>query len=224
MTDSKKRAVAKRRNPVTKEEVFAAADQIQSEGDVPTATLIVARVGGSFTTVGKFFHEWKAVQQSNEIAVSEPVPESIRDEIERSSVLIWEAALTLANARLSAEREALAKDRAELEQERDEAAQLVDQLREELDELTEEVEGHLSEIEALRTRVRAHEIVEAQLAELKAELAAATRAEREAREKAARLEGQLAESRAQLRAVTLDDGARLKRGTKTAGPTSGRGA
>jgi len=166
----------------TKEQVFAAAAELQAAGQKPTLEAIRQRLGGSYTTLAPLLREWKAAQAvaADVPTPSEPVPESITKRMEEAAREVWKAALDLANGRLTEERGAMEKARGELESERDEAVALADRLTVDLDtaraevtRLTGEVAAMQAELEKQREAERERAQSDAvQLAELRGRLAA----------------------------------------------------
>jgi chromosome segregation ATPase len=166
---------------VTKEQVFAAADELQSAGQKPTLEAIRQRLGGSYTTLAPLLREWKAAQAvANAPSTSEPVPESVVSRMEEAAREVWKAALDLAASRLQAERAALETERTALESERDEAVALADGLAADLDAARAEAKRRTGEVAALqaemekqreaeRERAQADAVV---IAELRGRLAA----------------------------------------------------
>jgi len=130
---------------ITKEQIFAAADQLDSIGQNPTLNNIrKALGGGSFTTISDAMSEWKGRKQAKESPLREPAPQALAERITELGMDIWAVALDLANGRLAAEREALEVVRGQLETEKQEAAELADQVTAELEAL----QGRVSALEA----------------------------------------------------------------------------
>jgi len=129
---------------ITKEQIFAAADQLDSIGQNPTLNNIrKALGGGSFTTISDAMSEWKGRKQAKESPFREPAPQALAERITELGMDIWAVALDLANGRLAAEREALDVVRDQLEAEKQEAAELADQVTAELEVL----QGRVSALE-----------------------------------------------------------------------------
>jgi multidrug efflux pump subunit AcrA (membrane-fusion protein) len=154
---------------ISREQVFAVADELQANGQKPTLEAIRQRLGGSYTTLAPLLREWKAAQVAGDVPMSEPVPENIAGRLEDVAAEIWRAALDLANSRLAEEREALEEARAALESERDEAVELADGLAADLDAARAELDAARAELDAARERAQADAV---QMAELRGRLAA----------------------------------------------------
>ena len=119
---------------ITKDQIWAAADELDGAGKPPTLAAVRKAVGGgSFTTIQDAMTEWKAKRQAKEAPIKEPAPQALTDRLSEVGAEIWSMALQLANARLAADRETLEAERVQMEADRQEAADLADQLNEELD-------------------------------------------------------------------------------------------
>lgn len=191
---------------ITREQIWAAADEIDAAGQNPTLAAVRKAVGGgSFTTIQDAMTEWKAKKAKKAAKASplrEPPPASLAERLQELAGDVWTTAMEMATARLEVEREALEKARAELDAARLEAAELADQLTAELDEARARVvelergaAAMQSETAGLRERLAVAEAKEAETSRRmhverqaadQARLAAAA-----AREDAARLQGQV---------------------------------
>ena len=119
---------------ITREQIFAVADEIDAAGQ--NATLAAVRKalgGGSFTTISDGMTEWKARKAAKETPLREPAPSAVADRLAELGSEIWTSALELANARLVTERQALEAARLHLEADKAEAAELADQVTAELE-------------------------------------------------------------------------------------------
>ena len=119
---------------ITKDQIFAVADEIDAAGQ--NATLAAVRKalgGGSFTTISDGMTEWKARKAAKETPLREPAPSAVADRLAELGSEIWTSALQLANGRLVTEREALEAARLHLEADKAEAAELADQVTAELE-------------------------------------------------------------------------------------------
>lgn len=189
--------------PLTREQIWTAANELDAAGQKPTLAAVRKAVGGgSYTTIQEAMVEWRARRAAKELPAREPAPQAVADRLAELGAEVWAAALDLANARLASEREALDEARAEADAARVEAMELADQLTVDLDEATrraaalEEAEqAACTEAEQLRQRLAAAESrcaeLERQAAELRRENDQAQAAAGEARERAASLAGRL---------------------------------
>ncbi len=119
---------------ITRDQIFAVADEIDAAGQ--NATLAAVRKalgGGSFTTISEGMTEWKARKAAKETPLREPAPTAVADRLAELGSEIWSHALELANGRLATEREALEAARQQLEADKAEAAELADQVTAELE-------------------------------------------------------------------------------------------
>jgi len=119
---------------ITKDQIFAVADELDAAGQ--NATLAAVRKalgGGSFTTISEGMTEWKARKAAKELPFREPAPSAVADRLAELGAEIWSSALELANGRLAIEREALEAARLQLEADKAEAAELADQVTAELE-------------------------------------------------------------------------------------------
>jgi len=168
----------------TKEQVWAAADELAAEGKNPTLAAVRERLGGgSYTDISAAMQVWKANRQAAAAPIREPAPAAVTERLGELGGEIWAIALELANSRLQAEREALEQARQELEASRQEAADLADQLSADLDAAqatiqrqAEQIAADTAEIERLQAELRTQ--VEALTAAVhRADTAEAARAE-----------------------------------------------
>jgi chromosome segregation ATPase len=120
---------------ITKEQIFAVADELDATGQNPTLAAVRKVIGGgSFTTISEAMTEWRAGRAAKAAPIREPAPQAITERLGELGAELWASALDLANGRLAAEREALEAARDETEAARQEASELADQLSVELDE------------------------------------------------------------------------------------------
>jgi len=136
---------------ITKDQIFAVADELDAAGQ--NATLAAVRKalgGGSFTTISEGMTEWKARKAAKESPLREPAPSAVADRLAEFGAEIWSSALELANGRLATEREALEAARLQLEADKAEAAELADQVTAEL----EVVKATLSSANAAEKQAR----------------------------------------------------------------------
>jgi chromosome segregation ATPase len=120
---------------IGKDDIFRVADELDAQGLNPTLAAVRKSLGGgSFTTISEAMTEWKAKKAAKETPLKEPAPQSIQDQMAELATEVWAMALSLANGRLSSERQALEEARLQLEAERKEAAELADQVSADLEE------------------------------------------------------------------------------------------
>lgn len=120
---------------ITKDQIFAVADELDSVGKNPTLAAVRKQLGGgSFTTISEAMNEWRARRTAQIAPTREPAPQAIMEKLVVFGGELWALAMEMANNRLAAEREALESARQEMEETRQEVAELADQLASELDE------------------------------------------------------------------------------------------
>ena len=124
---------------ITRDQIFAIADQLDSEGNNPTLAKVRKQLGGgSYTTISEVMAEWK-VRKFARSAQSqrEPLPQQLVERLGDFGGDLWQLALELATIRYSAEREAQEVVRTEQEVEKREAVELADHLSAEVERLQE---------------------------------------------------------------------------------------
>lgn len=201
---------------ISREQIWAAADELDAAGQNPTLASVRKAVGGgSFTTIQDAMTEWKARRAAKESPLREPAPQSIGDRLVELGGEVWAAALEMANVRLASEREALELARSETEASRQEAAELADQLTVELDEargraaaLEAAEEAARSEAADLRQRLA---VAEARAVEIERQAEAARQEATEARSEAAAAREGAAGIAGRLGAVEAQNAALLAR-------------
>lgn len=112
---------------ITKEQIWAAADEIQLLGKVPTLAAVRQMLGetGSFSTIAPAMADWRA-QQTKTTDIKTPIPEAFSVRVGQLAEHVWGEALGVADELVSSERDALRAARRELETEREEMASLLD--------------------------------------------------------------------------------------------------
>lgn len=119
---------------ITKDQIFAIADELDAAGKNPTLAAVRTALGaGSFTTISDAMNDWKARKASRETPLREPAPQAVTDKLAEFGAEIWTLGLALANARFAAEREELETARLQIEAEKAEVAEMADHLSTELD-------------------------------------------------------------------------------------------
>ena len=113
---------------ITKDNIFAAADELQRLGKSPTLIAVREVLGetGSFSTIAPIMAEWRALQAKTS-AAKMPMPEAFSARMRQQAEHVWADALGVADELVSSERDALRAARKELDGERAEMASLLDQ-------------------------------------------------------------------------------------------------
>lgn len=112
---------------VTRDKVFAAAEQLQQAGTKPTMSAVKDILGGgSFSTINPLVNEWKETKRQAVAVIKTPVPETVTKALNLVADQVWAAAQEESEKSVAVEREALhsaAKELAERE------AELLDVIR-----------------------------------------------------------------------------------------------
>lgn len=128
---------------VTRDKVFAAADQLFNAGDKPTMVKVKDILGGgSFSTISPLLGEWKESKRQATTIVKAPLPESVSRALSQVADQVWSAAQEESEKSVAGEREALHAASVELAERE---AELLDAIRSnELDirTLTEKLEAN----------------------------------------------------------------------------------
>jgi len=198
---------------ITKEQIFAIADELDSAGQNPTLANVRKQLGsGSYTTISEGMNEWRARKASQVAQIREPAPAAITDRLADLGADVWAVALEMANNRLVAEREALEVVRQEAEAARQETAELADQLAHDLDAaksqiaaLATTVANAEAETDALRERLAAMSeraaTAEARTEEIRTELNHAHQETQMARQEAVKAREESATLRGRLESL-----------------------
>jgi hypothetical protein len=136
---------------ITKDDIFRAADEIESLGLSPTLAAVRKTLGGgSYTTISDVMSEWKLTKATKSTPLRDPAPQAIHDQMTKAGSEIWSLALSLANGRLETERQTLMELRMGIEAERCEATELAEQVSVEL----ESAKKMVLDLEAERSLLR----------------------------------------------------------------------
>lgn len=120
---------------LSKEDIWAAADALAAEGELPTLQSVRERLGrGSFRTIAPAMAEWRE-RQSVHQGVETPMPLDLRARGQAHVEQLWTAAIVAANASLQPEREGLRVARSHLAHEQQDFALLTDDLTAQIDHL-----------------------------------------------------------------------------------------
>lgn len=176
---------------ITREQIWAAADEIEAAGERPTLAAIRTRIGGSFSTIGPALNEWKQRRIERSRPSTDPTPAPVIEQAATLAHGIWSAAIEIANARLASERETLEQMRTDAAEQLAEAVEAADRYAALLDETQGRLDAALKRADALnaelieaRARLEQMRAVQKQAADDRETAAAA-------REKAAHLAGQV---------------------------------
>lgn len=144
---------------ITKDQIWAAADELQRLGKSPTLVAVREAIGetGSFSTIAPVMAEWRALQAKTTTAKT-PIPEAFSARMRQQTEHVWADALGVADELVSSERDALRAARKELETERAEMASLLDHAAEQLAAATlrhRDLEAKNEELSELNAAIKA---------------------------------------------------------------------
>lgn len=144
---------------ITKDQIWAAADELQRLGKPPTLVAVRDALGetGSFSTIAPAMAEWRNMQAKTSTAKT-PIPEAFSARMRQQAEHAWAEALSVADELVSSERDALRAARKELETERAEMASLLDHAAEQISAATlrrRNLEAKLEEMSELNAAIKA---------------------------------------------------------------------
>ena len=123
------------------EDVYSAADRLSESGQQPTLAAVRSALGGgSFTTISEAMKSWRAMQQAAATPVREAAPTPVMERLNQLGADVWAVAISMANDRLTKEREAFESAKADMELAHKEAAELADQMAAELESMRKQLE------------------------------------------------------------------------------------
>ena len=126
---------------ISKEQIFAVADELDAAGQNPTLANVRKQLGsGSFTTISEAMKSWRAMQQAAATPVREAAPTPVMERLNQLGADVWAVAISMANDRLTKEREAFESAKADMELAHKEAAELADQMAAELESMRKQLE------------------------------------------------------------------------------------
>lgn len=127
---------------VTREKVFAAADQLVDSGSKPTLVNIKDILGGgSFTTISPLVAEWKESKRQAVAVVKAPLPDSVSRALSQVADQVWSAAQEEAERNVASERESLHTASAELAEREADLLDAIKSNEAEIRSLTEKLES-----------------------------------------------------------------------------------
>lgn len=144
---------------ITKDQIWAAADELQRLGKPPTLVAVRDALGetGSFSTIAPAMAEWRNLQAKTSTAKT-PIPEAFSARMRQQAEHAWAEALSVADELVSSERDALRAARKELETERAEMASLLDHAAEQIAAATlrhRDLEAKVEELSELNAAIKA---------------------------------------------------------------------
>lgn len=132
-----------RRQTVTREQVFEAADQIVDMGLNPTQNAVIRRVGGSFSTVGRYMEEWRRGRRAANENPAVALPNQLGGSARTFAEEIWSKALDISTARLRADQRRLEAEQAAIDEDR---VDMLNQVRD-LEEVATAQEARIANLE-----------------------------------------------------------------------------
>lgn len=148
--------------PLTQEQVWTVADELEAQGTAPTlVALRKALGGGSYSTISEAMAERRSRQKYLHDS-DVPLPQAVGEKLSTLGRHVWAAALASASDRLEADRQQFDRARVQLEAEREQALELANhatseleaaQLRIEALEATNDTSRHAND--ELRTKLAA---------------------------------------------------------------------
>lgn len=156
---------------LTKEQVWAAADDLESQQVKPTLVAVRKALSnkGSYSDISDHMRERRRKHEEAQIALTEALPHAVEQRLSMLGQQVWAAALRNANERLEAERQQFEHAKAHLDLEREQALQVANHVTLELEESQRRVEVLERSNDELR---RSNEQVLAKLADSSERLAA----------------------------------------------------
>lgn len=169
---------------VTREAVWAAAEQIDASGASVTLDAVRdALGGGSFSTITPLVRAWKTERRNKRQVTIEPAPSGLVQKGEAFMSAIWQNATELAAARYDVERQGLEQAIADAEAGAAELAEIASTARDERDELRRQVDALSSQVaeagsalDSMRADLSQCRAAEAERARINGELEADLRA------------------------------------------------
>ncbi|WNL48586.1 DNA-binding protein (plasmid) [Dyella sp. BiH032] len=135
---------------VSREDVWAVADRLVSEGKRPTLALVRSALGGgSYSTIHPAFIAWRQERSEKVALPTDKAPAGVVDRVNALVSVIWQQATDDAAARFDGERRALQGAADKASQRADEVDEALAQCAEELDranERTDQAEKTLSQV------------------------------------------------------------------------------
>lgn len=143
---------------VTKDEIWAKADELDAAGQSPTLAAIRKALGsGSYSTIQAAMSEWRARRNKLPAAPTEPAPQALSEAAQRMASEIWGAAIAQARTEFQQERAALLAEKAQAEAAYREAVDLSDAMEADMTNLKSKLAGLADVIDSLKQSLAAAE-------------------------------------------------------------------
>lgn len=200
---------------LTQDDIWQVANELDAEGMRPTLNAVRKKLGtGSFSTISEAMAEWRKNKVSSTTSINQdPLPPAIVEALHSHAASVWQAATSLAEKRLDADRVQLATERQTAQETIKEATELADALAQENETLQAKLANY-EELHRERDQLKyqlddqkkhsAAEIIRIteQMQRSDGEAAEARREAKEALGDAAALRGQLEAYKEQLAALS----------------------
>lgn len=98
-TTTERSSHMERRNKITQASVDNACEQLEKDGQNVTVSAVIAKIGGSFSTVGGMVKDWRKKQEDKTATVVE-VPGTITKTMQEATKKIWNEASTQAHEKV----------------------------------------------------------------------------------------------------------------------------
>lgn len=131
---------------ITKEQVFETAMQIEANGEKVTTRSVVAKIGGSHSTISDFLKEWKEKKAFAESLESEEISDAAQEKVRLFVAEIFREARTTAQVDNVALREQIVRYQLEIQQIEEDNDKYVDEL---VEKHAKEIVGKIEEFESL---------------------------------------------------------------------------
>lgn len=125
---------------ITRDLIFKAADQIATDGRIPTIEAVKELLadwtggkGGSYATLSPAIRDWKAKRRENEASTKDLPPLNLGDQIADMASKIWSDAVEAANSRFALDLEAAKQAQSETEAALAEAESMIGKLENRLE-------------------------------------------------------------------------------------------
>lgn len=157
--------------PISREDVWQAADRVAATGLKATLDAVRKELGGgSLSTLSDAMKEWRRRQREQEGQPAEPIPQQLTTQLEVLGRAVWRIASHLAADRLRTDYQAFQAEREELESTQAEAIEVAVQTSQELAALQIELQASQA---AISTKSEDLNKLRGRLGEVTQQLAAA---------------------------------------------------
>jgi uncharacterized protein YukE len=158
---------------LSQEQVWAVADEIESQGGTPTIAAVRKALGyGSFTTISEAMRQWHRMRKGKS-GNAAAIPLELDDAVRRFALEVWSKAVEIAALEASKAAREYSELQKDWERERQELEAVADDLASALEDChrkAQEDAATLSNLQAVATELEARiRVLEATLSELREE-------------------------------------------------------